>query len=223
MKKIAAGFLGVVLSAALAFTAQAQDRYERYERGPGGPPPPPMRGAPPPPPRHAVYAQPYFFGHIGFFEPNSDGPSPGGGGLGAYDTGGSFDLGIGSRVSPNLAIEGAVGGYSTDVGPNEVSVVPVTFGVRLILPHPVIEPYIGAGLGAYFARLKEPVNGIDDSDATVGGYGSIGVDAWLNPKIALNFEGKYHWVEPTFTGTGGNSFDVNVGGWTVSMGIRVSF
>lgn len=222
MKKIAAGILGVFLCAALALPAQAQGPYDRYERYRDGGPPPP-RATMAPPPAHAVYGQTYFFGHAGFFDPNSDAPTPDGGGLGAYDTGGSFDLGIGSRVSPNLAIEGTVGGFGSSTAGNEVTVVPVTFGVRLILPHPFIEPYVGAGIGAYFARLKEPVNGIDDSDATVGGYGSLGVDAWLNPKIALNFEGKYHWVEPTFSGTGGRSFDVNVGGWTVSMGVRVSF
>jgi len=69
-------------------------------------------------------------------------------------------------------------------------VAPLTFGVRLIIPAPVIEPYIGAGLGIYFVSLDEP--GIDDSDTTVGGYGSLGLDAWLNPRMALNFEGKYH-------------------------------
>jgi opacity protein-like surface antigen len=211
MRKSAVLFLAGLLCAVLASAAWAQDRYERYERVP-----PPRRGASTPPPQHAVYGQTYFFGHIGLFEPNDDEPTLTGGGLGGYDTGGSFDIGIGSRVSPNLAIEGTFGAYSADRGPDEVSVAPLTFGVRLILPAPVIEPYIGAGLGIYFASLDEP--GIDDSDTTVGGYGSIGLDAWLNPRMALNFEGKYHWVEPEF-----NGIDVNVSGWTVSLGVRVSF
>jgi hypothetical protein len=163
-----------------------------------------------------VYGQPYFFGHVGFFEPNDDDPTVTGGGLGGYDTGGSFDFGFGSRVSPILAIEGALGGFSADRGPDEVTVVPLTFGVRLIVPHPVIEPYFGAGLGMYFADLQEP--GIDDSDTTVGGYAAIGMDAWLNPRFALNFEGKYHFAEPEF-----NGIDVDVSGWTVGMGVRVSF
>jgi hypothetical protein len=153
---------------------------------------------------------------MGFFEPNNDAPTLTGGGLGGYDTGGSFDIGIGSRVSPILAIEGALGGFSAERGPDEVTVVPLTFGVRLIVPHPVIEPYLGAGLGMYFADLKEP--GIDDSDATVGGYVSIGMDAWLNPRMALNFEGKYHFAEPRF-----NGIDVDVSGWTLGMGVRISF
>jgi hypothetical protein len=163
-----------------------------------------------------VYGQPYFFLHGGFFEPNSDAPTTTGGGLGGYDTGSSLDFGIGSRVSPNLAIEGAVGRFAAERGSDDARVVPLTFGVRLILPHPVIEPYAGVGLGMYFAHLNEP--GIDDSDTTVGGYASIGVDAWLNPRVALNFEGKYHFVEPEFRG-----INVDMSGWAVSMGVRVSF
>jgi hypothetical protein len=220
MKKIAAMFLSGLFVAALAASVQAQDRYERYERYPGGGPPPP-RAAPPPPPRHAVHGQAYFFGHVGFFEPNDDDPTATGGGLAGYDTGGSFDIGFGSRVSPILAIEGALGGYGADRGPDEVTVVPLTFGLRLIVPNPVIEPYFGAGLGMYFADLQEP--GIDDSDATVGGYLSLGLDAWLNPRIALNFEGKYHWAEPEFSTVTGNDVDVDVSGWQVGMGIRVAF
>jgi opacity protein-like surface antigen len=218
MKKIAAGFMAVLMCVAFAPVVQAVDGYERPERYRNGGPPPP-RGAGAPPPRHAVHGQPYFFGHLGFYEPNDDFPN----GLSGYDTGGSFDFGIGSRVSPVLAIEGTFGGYGADRGSNEVSVVPVTFGVRLVIPHPFIEPYIGGGIGAYIANLKEPVNGIDDSDATVGGYGSIGLDAWLNERVALNVEGKYHWAEPSFTNSAGTAFDVDVSGWTIGMGVRVSF
>jgi hypothetical protein len=216
MKKIAVLLLSGLICVAFSATAPAQDRYDRYERYPAGgpqPPPPPPRGAPAPPPRHAVYGQTYFFGHVGFFEPNDDTD-----GLAGYDTGGSFDVGIGSRVSPILAIEGAVGGYTADRGPDDLTVVPITFGVRLILPNPVIEPYVGAGLGLYIADLQEPTSGIDDSDTTVGGYGSFGLDAWLNPRVALNFEGKYHFAKPEF-----NGIDVDVSGWTFGMGVRLSF
>jgi len=208
MRKSALLFLVVgLLCAALTSTVWAQ-RYDRYEKYGG---PPPRRGAPAPPPTHALYGQPYVFGHIGLFEPNDNSD-----GLEGYDTGGGFDIGIGSRVSPNLAVEGTFGAYGADRGSDEVAVVPLTIGARLILPAPVIEPYIGGGLGIYFASLDE--TGIDDSDTTFGGYGALGVDAWLNPRMALNFEGRYHWVEPEFDG-----FDVDASGWMLSLGIRVSF
>ena len=219
MRKIVFTVLVGLLCAAMASTALA-DRHDRYEKYGVTPPPPPRgagapppRGAPPPPPTHAVYGQMYLFGHLGFYEPNDDRD-----GLEDYDTGGAFDIGIGSRVSPILAIEGTFGAYGSDRGSDEVTVVPVTFGGRLIIPGPFFESYVGGGVGLYFADLDEPTSRIDDSDTTFGGYLSLGMDAWLNPRMALNFEGKYHWAEPEFDG-----FDVDVSGWTVSLGLRVSF
>jgi len=220
MKRIAILSLAVLFCVAFSSPVAAADRYDRYERYPAGGPPP--RGTAAPPPQHAVYGQQYFFGHIGLFEPNDRR-----GDLSGYDTGGSFDIGIGSRISPLLAVEGSFGGFSAERGPDKVTVVPLTFGMRLIIPHPVIEPYLGGGLGLYFADLKEVAavgfSGINDSDTTFGGYGSLGVDAWLSPRLALNFEGKYHWAKPTFTSAAGTPFDVKVGGWTVNLGIRMSF
>jgi opacity protein-like surface antigen len=221
MKKIAALFLSGLFVATLSATAPAQDRYDRYERYPGGGPPPP-RAAGAPPPQHAVYGQPYFFAQLGLFEPNDSTA-----GLSGYDTGGNFNIGVGSRVSPILAVEGSFGGYSAERGSDEVSVVPLTFGVRLVVPHPFMEPYLGAGLGLYFSKLKEAArpgfSGINESDTVFGGYGSIGLDAWLNPRMALNFEGRYNWAEPTFSSASGTQFDVKVGGWTVNLGVRISF
>ena len=211
MRKSAVLCLVGVLCAVLASPALA-DRYDRYEKY-GGPPPPPPRSAPAPPPPHAVYGQMYFFGHLGLFDPNGSS-----GGLSGYDSGGAFDFGVGSRVSPNLAIDGTFGMYFADRGSNEVWVAPLTGGFRLILPGPVVEPYFGGGVGLYFANLDEPSSGINDSDTAFGGYLSVGMDAWLSPRMALNFEGKYHWAEPKFDG-----FDVEVGGWTFGLGVRVRF
>ncbi|MGA6992671.1 MAG: outer membrane beta-barrel protein [Candidatus Deferrimicrobiaceae bacterium] len=209
MRKSALLFLVGLLCAALTSTVWAQ-RYDRYEKYGG---PPPRRGAGAPPPPHAVYGQTYLFGHLGLFEPNDDSD-----GLENYDAGGAFDIGIGSRVSANLAVDGTFGIHAADRGPDDVTVAPLTVGVRLILPAPVVEPYIGGGLGLYFASLDEPSTGINDDDTTIGGYVSLGVDAWLNPRIALNFEGKYHLAEPEFDGV-----DVDVSGWTIGLGVRVSF
>jgi opacity protein-like surface antigen len=227
MRKHLAFVLVGLFIAATAATAVAAD-YDRYERGSRYPdrgeyvPPPPRRGADAPPPRHAVYGQPYFFGHVGVFSPNDDLD-----GLRGYDSGGNFDFGVGSRVSPVFAIDGTIGAFGAKNGPNEATVVPLTIGGRLIIPHPFIEPYVGAGLGLYFSSLKEdPVGtfpGIDDTSTDFGGYLSAGLDMWLNPRVALNFEGKYHWVNPTFQTGAGNDIDVNMSGWTVNLGVRVGF
>ena len=227
MRKRLALVLAGLFVAATAATAVAAD-VDRYERGDRYrdrgeyAPPPPRRGAEMPPPRHAQYGQPYFFANLGIFDPNDEID-----GLKGYDSGGSFDLGIGSRVSPIFAVDGTFGGYGAERGSDEATVVPLTIGGRLIIPHPFIEPYVGAGLGLYFTSLDEGPgglsSGIDDTSADFGGYMSVGLDMWLNPRAALNFEGKYHWVTPTFQDTSGTDFDVDMGGWTVNLGVRVAF
>ncbi|MBE0606114.1 MAG: outer membrane beta-barrel protein [Deltaproteobacteria bacterium] len=175
-----------------------------------------------PPPRHAQYGQPYFFGHLGIFDPNGDS-----GGLSGYDSGLNFDIGVGSRVSPFFAVDGTFGAYAAERGSDEASVVPMTIGGRLILPHPFVEPYVGAGLGIYFSSLKEDprpgFSGIDDTSTDFGGYLSAGLDLWLSPRSALNLEGKYHWVTPAYQSNAGSSFDVDMGGWTLNLGVRVAF
>jgi opacity protein-like surface antigen len=164
------------------------------------------------PPRHAESGEPYFFGHVGIFEPNGDSD-----GLDGFDSGWNVDFGIGSRVTANLAIEGTLSRFQADgPGSADVAVIPLTFGARLILPQPIVEPYLGLGIGFYHASLDDGSR--DDSDTNFGGYLSAGADAWLNPKVALNFEGKYHLAETGFFGK-----DVNVGGWTVNLGVRVGF
>jgi hypothetical protein len=230
MRKRYTWILAGLMVAATAATSVAAE-YDRYPGG-GGPPvyappppmyaPPPPRGAQVPPPRHAQYGQTYFFGHLGVFDPNGDSD-----GLSGYDSGMNFDLGIGSRVSPVLAVDGTIGGYNAKRGSDEATVVPLTFGGRLILPNPFFEPYFGAGIGLYFSNLKENpypgFSGIDDSQTDFGGYFSVGADMWLNPRTALNFEGKYNYVDPTFHSNAGNSFGVNLSGWTLNLGIRVAF
>jgi len=213
MRKHLALVLAGLFVAATAATSVAAD-YDRYERGPRGGSP----GVYAPPPRHAQYGQPYFFAHLGIFDPNNDLD-----GLRGYDSGGNFDIGVGSRVAPLFAVDGTFGGYGAERGSSEATVVPLTIGGRLIIPHPFIEPYVGAGLGLYFTSLDEPINGIDDTSSDFGGYLSIGADFWLNPRVALNIEGKYHWVDPTFENDLGNSVDVNMGGWTANLGVRVAF
>lgn len=229
MRKRLAVVLAViaVLSVSATTFAAEYDRYERDYRPAAQyrqePPPPAYRGEPPPRQRHAQHGEPYFFAHLGVFDPNSDFI-----GLRGYDTGGAFDLGVGSRVSPIFAIEGTFGGFAADVGTSEVTVVPMTIGGRLIIPNPFVEPYLGGGVGLYFVSLQDAFFGIDDDSTEFGGYLSLGMDFWLNPRIALNIEGKYHWVDADFNalfpppGFGPN-LNVEVGGWTANFGVRVSF
>jgi opacity protein-like surface antigen len=198
MKKSIACILALAATVALSTAASA----ERYQRGSGAPPP-----------RHAEFGEPYFFGHVGIFEPNGDSD-----GLAGFDSGWNVDVGMGSRVNENIAIEATLSRFQADgPGTSDVAVTPLTFGARLILPQPILEPYVGLGIGFYHVNLDHPTFG-GDSDTNFGGYLSVGADAWLNPKVALNFEGKYNMVETTYFGN-----DVNAGGWTVNLGVRVGF
>jgi opacity protein-like surface antigen len=241
MRKHLAFALAGLMVAATAATSVAAE-YDRYDRGPGGGSPgyyyaPP----PPPPPRRAVgfHAGPYLFGNIGVFEPNNYSNNYNDNYNGAYDLSGyssgpSGNLGFGARLNPFAAVEGTVGYFSAERGSssNKASVVPVTLGGRLILPNPMFEPYLGGGIGVYFARLKEdsisftPTQvypGTDDSETALGGYLSLGMDLWLNPRTALNFEGRYQMVQPTFTDKRGGTFDLDMSGWEFNVGIRVNF
>jgi opacity protein-like surface antigen len=238
MKRWIALALVACFAAGFVSAASAQ-QYDRYERGSAPPPPPPPPGyrtappAPPPPRLAGFHAGPYLFGNIGIFEPSDYyADYYGTYNLSGYSSGLSGNVGFGSRVTPFAAIEGTIGYFSAERGSDEASVVPVTIGGRLILPNPTFEPYFGAGIGVYFADLKENsffftptlfYPGTDDSDTTIGGYFSLGVDFWLSPKAAINLEGRYQMVEPTFTDNLGGSFDLDMSGWELNFGFRVNF
>jgi hypothetical protein len=233
MRKILCALLLATTAAGLAATASADDgfldfedrgdqRRERRYDPPPPPPPPARREAPPPRVRHGGQGEPYFFFQVGGFEPNEERD-----GLIGYDSGGSLGFGIGSRVSPVFAVEGAFGGYSAERGDDEATVIPLTIGGRLIIPNPFIEPYIGGGVGLYRTELREaPVGsypGIDDEQSDLGGYFSIGSDIWLSDRFALNLEGTHHWVKPEFIARDGSPVEVDMSGWTLNVGIRFTF
>ncbi len=225
MKKYLILLLSAVLTAGTAVAGYAAE-YDRYERGYKESAPPPPRKAAPVPRQHARYGEPYLFGNIGVYDPNSDSD-----GLKGYDAGYNFGLGIGYRISPIFAVEGGIGAFGAEDGGNDVTVVPVTVGARLILPNPsIIEPYLGAGVGLYFTSLEETTyfeggghGKIDDDETEFGGYFSVGADFWLNPRLALTAEAKYQWVDATFTSNAGNDFDVDLSGWMFNFGVRLSF
>ncbi len=218
MKKILALFLAVfaVLGLSVAGYAAEYDRYERGYRGEA----PPARVAAEPPRRqhHAQSGEPYIYGQLGIYDPNSESD-----GLRGYDSGGSTAVAFGSRLTPFFAIEGTLGYFGTEEGSSDVSVFPITMGGRFIIPNPFVEPYIGGGLGLYFSSLEESWSAIDDDSADLGGYLSLGMDFWLNARVALNIEGRYHWIDASFEDDLGTGIDVDLSGWTANFGVRVSF
>jgi hypothetical protein len=223
MRKAMTLFLVVVAVVGMTVTGNAAE-YDRYERGSPSaappPPPPPRQAAPYPPQARPMYGRPYLYAQMGIYEPNDEND-----GLRGYDSGFSTAVAFGARLNPVFAVEGTLGGYySEDDWGNEASVVPMTIGGRLIIPNSFVEPYLGGGFGVYFSSLDEPLSGIDDDSTDFGGYLSLGMDFWLNLRVALNFEGRYHWVDAAFfSRTIGQDIDVDLSGWTVNFGVRVSF
>ena len=219
MRKHLAFALAGLMVAATAATGVAAE-YDRYDRGPRGgrpgdmyapPPPPPPPGRAAAPARPGSTRQPYLFGHMGVFEPNNYSDNYNGIATG-YDSRDTAPVQRQHRLrrppepvrSPSKA-RSVASRRERGSSSNKAIVVPVTIGGRLILPNPCLEPYLGGGMGIYFASLKEDsitftrtrvYSGIDDSSTDFGGYLSAGLDMWLNPRTALNFEGKYHLVQP---------------------------
>ncbi|HEY5995771.1 MAG TPA: outer membrane beta-barrel protein [Candidatus Deferrimicrobiaceae bacterium] len=234
MRKILSALLVATTVAGAAAAACADDgfldfedrggqRRERRYDAPPPPPPPVRRAAPPSRVSHGAQGEPYISVLGGGFVPSNDGAD----GLPDYDSAGAIQLGFGSRVSPVFAVEGTVGGYSAERGSDEANVVPITIGGRLIIPNPFFEPYFGGGGGLYLASLKEHDSAgnifIDDEQAAFGGYFSMGADIWFNEHLALNLEGRHHWVNPEFKAVDGTRWDVEMSGWTFGAGIRFTF
>ena len=217
MRKTAVLLVLLLLVVAFAGSVFAAE-YDRYERGYAIEAPPTSsqpRAAQVPPKTHMNYGPGYIGVQVGFYEPNDDWF----GGLATYDTGVSLNMVFGSRLTTFFALEGSIGYFESrsNVYKGRLSVVPVTIGGRLIVPNPVIEPYVGAGLGMYFASLKEDY-GVKDDKVDIGGYMSLGVDFWLHPRVALNVEGRYQWIESRFEG-----YNVDLSGWNTFLGARVLF
>ncbi len=216
--------LSLALPALAASPAQAveYDRYGRPIEEKAAPPPPPPPYKPVIPYRPPAYhLGPYFGFHIGAFEPNEDYDEFG---YGSFDTGYMFDMLIGSRISPVLAVEGAFTFYGSDNGPFALYVAPLTIGGRLILPNPVVEPYVAGGIGLYFSSVEYPYLCdafgcfiATEDETNFGGYLGGGIDFWLSPTFALNVDGRYHFVDDV------GPIDVYAGGWAIGFGIRVGF
>ena len=218
--------LVIVVSAGSVFAGE-YDRYEReYPVYTGDtsrpstseslPPSPQPRAALPPPQTHMHHGPGYFSVQLGVYEPNNGGYN----GLATYDSGFSLNVIFGSRLTPFFAVEGSVGYFGSESSfyRGDLSVVPVTVGGRLIIPNPVVEPYVGAGVGIYFASIDEKRSGIKDDVTDIGGYLSLGVDFWLTPKVALNMEGRYQRIKPKLDGC-----NINLSGWNTLLGVKVSF
>jgi len=160
----------------------------------------------------------------GYFPQSSD--------LNNFDAGGNFEVGIGHRVAPGFAIEGNFGYFETKgtfnlpgIGSVDETfkVMPLTLSLKGQAFFDRFEPYIEAGIGAYF--IKDEINGSilgvsgsdSKNDTEIGLHFGIGGNYNITPQVFLGVEGRYLWLRANTFGV-----DVNLDGilLTANMGYR---
>ncbi len=88
-----------------------------------------------------------------------------------------------------------IGSYTEE---DTISVLPVMFNVKGILPFPAGEFYLGGGVGIYFAGLDSDITStnwgafsVSDGDVVIGGQIKAGLIFNLNERFFLGVEGTY--------------------------------
>ena len=129
------------------------------------------------------------------------------------------ELGFGHYFSKNFAVEFGVGYTKPGVSTSEfisgvgsvsasldVTIIPVTLGLRGSIPVGVFEPFATAGIGIYFTEAEASVNvpgfsgSSSENDTSFGYYLGLGANFNVSPNVYLGVEGKYFWTNPSFEG-----------------------
>lgn len=138
-----------------------------------------------------------------------------------FSSGFNGELAIGHYFSPHLAGELGVGYFKTDADfsgfdpvlgafseSDEITVYPVTVTVKAVAPLPGGELYVGAGLGAYIAKVESDLSiaalgheSQSASDTAIGGHIVGGGNINIAPNVYLGGEIKYLWAKPSFSAT----------------------
>jgi opacity protein-like surface antigen len=81
---------------------------------------------------------------------------------------------------------------------DDVSIIPITFSLKLIHPVEMGEVYIGGGLGIYFVVAEADINStgfgnpsFGDNDNIFGVHLFVGMDFTIHGNWFLGIEGKY--------------------------------
>lgn len=96
--------------------------------------------------------------------------------------------------------------------------VPISLGLRYILPLPIAHPYVGAGIDYFFYNEDNPIKTV--VDATTGSHLLLGV--YLHPfekvPLALNLRAKFTSAEATMEGT-----PIKLGGTELGVTFAIVF
>ena len=143
------------------------------------------------------------------------------------------EIGFGHYLNRNIAMEIAAGytkssasvsvpGASANV---DLTIIPVTLGLKILYPGEGFEPFVMAGIGMYYvdADLSATVSGIgsasaSESDTTFGGFLGLGGNFNVTPNTYIGIEGKYFFATPSSQG-----IDVDVDGINLTANIGFRF
>jgi outer membrane protein W len=125
----------------------------------------------------------------------------------SLDTGFNGELAYGHYFNRNWALELGIGYFQTSgddtsfgaKSKSSIDVMPLTLGIKGIIPADKFEIYGIGGIGAYFVWADEKLNGISfsDEDILFGGFLGAGVNYNITPTAFLGIEGKYLWTDKT--------------------------
>lgn len=180
MKTVALSVAAVL--AALPLTSQAQEPY------PSAPP---------------AARQTYFAARLGAVVPQHEDVE-------GFDNGLAFDLALGRRLSPNVALEASVGRFAMSTSGTifdptlgtvdaevQLAAIPVTATAKLIAPAGSLEIFGLVGAGVYFVEgsmeLSDGVSSLSVSDdtTTFGFHFGGGFAAHLSPQVTLGLDLRY--------------------------------
>jgi len=122
---------------------------------------------------------------------------------------------LGRYLTPNIALEGSLGYYSTDYTYGKTTVWPVSLSVKAGIPVRRLFPYAIAGGDLYFVDAE--FAGVSDSDTPLGYHLGAGVEFSVSGNFYVGVEYRYTYVEATLFGV---NQKLDGGGTTGTFGVR---
>lgn len=151
------------------------------------------------------------------------------------------ELGLGFYVNRNLAIDFGVG-YTKPGGETsllgspmtlDITIIPLTLGIRAILPVGAAELYAAGGMGIFFTKAEDSMsvpgeagNHVlsHDTDEALGFYLGLGANFNVSRNVFLGLEGRYYKAaDATFDTTAGTEWHLEIDGILATANIGYRF
>ena len=185
--------------------------------------------------RPTRYEKPYYFAFKGgIYEATDD--------LKEFDTAFYGEIAFNQYLTPNFAVEVAVGYFKLDYsesgslngvsysGDIDIYAIPITANLKGVIPFKIGEFYAGAGIGGYYVdgEIDVGITGYgsysaDDSDFIIGGQLLAGLSFDITDTVLIGVEGKYIFTdEAKISMPQVESGEFNLNGYTITgvLGFR---